>query len=521
MIEPPSKRATPTTQPASTARALRRVLIANRGEIAVRIIRALHELGLEAVAVYSEADRSALHVRLADAAVPIGRGPSAESYLRTEAIIGAARAGRCDAIHPGYGFLSENPELAAATELAGLAFIGPPAAAIRRMGNKLEAHAIARAAGVPLIPSSDGALEDLATAQKIARAIGYPIMLKAAAGGGGKGMRVVADAEAMASAFDLVRGEARSAFGNDLVYIEKLVGSPRHVEIQVLADTHGNIVHLGERDCSIQRRHQKVIEETPSPVCNADLRAAMGTAAIALTRAVDYVNAATVEFLVDSERNFYFLEMNTRLQVEHPITEAVTGIDIVKQQLHIAAGGTLDIRQDQVHPRGAAMEFRIYAEDPTQNFLPSLGTIRRLRLPSGPGVRNDAGIYPGYAIPIYYDPMIAKLVVWGRDRQEARLRAVRALSEYLVVGVRTNLPFHRWVVEHERFVAGDTHTGFIAEQWNPARVHGRTDLEQVAMMAAAVAALGDRHRATGAPGGSGAAPQSRWRFQGRPGGSGV
>jgi acetyl-CoA carboxylase biotin carboxylase subunit len=503
-------------------RSIDKVLVANRGEIAVRIIRGLRELSIRSVAVFSEADRLALHVRLADEAVLIGPGPSSESYLRIDRVVEAARRSGAQAIHPGYGFLAENPALASATEEAGLVFIGPSASAIESMGNKLEAHGIAQRVGVPLIPSSDGAVSDATVAAEVARRIGFPVMLKAAAGGGGKGMRIVREPEELPSALGLVRGEAGSAFGDDQVYLERYIEKPHHVEIQILCDAHGNAIYLGERDCSVQRRHQKVVEETPAPLIDDATRRAMGEAAVALAREVGYVNAGTVEFLVDPEGRFYFLEMNTRLQVEHPVTEMVTGIDIVKEQLKIAAGEPLAIRQQDIVKRGASMEFRIYAEDPAMGFMPSLGVVRRLRLPSGPGIRNDPGIYPGYEIPIHYDPLIAKLVVWGTDREDARRRAQRALMEYLVVGVRTNLPFHRWLVAHPRFAAGEVDTGFIGEEWQAsAATTGSAGEEDVAMIAAAIQALEDRHRLTAGgdgAGGTGETDARRWRFQNRPGG---
>ena len=492
---------------------IRKVLIANRGEIAVRILRALRELGITSVAVFSDADRVGLHVRLADEAVPIGPAPSNESYLRIDRIIAAARATGAEAIHPGYGFLAENPAFARAVVRAGLVFIGPSASTIELMGNKLEARAIAARLGVPVVPGSP-ALADPAGARAAAERIGYPVMLKAAAGGGGKGMRIVRGPEDLERALALTRGEAASAFGDDQIYMEKLIERPHHVEIQVLCDAHGGAVFLGERDCSIQRRHQKVVEETPSPFIDPPTREAMGKAALSIAQAAKYVNAGTVEFMVDETRSFYFLEMNTRLQVEHPVTEMVTGLDLVKEQIAIAEGRPLAVSQDKVAPRGAAIECRICAEDPERDFLPSLGNISRLRFPSGPGVRNDAGIYPGYEVPIYYDPLLAKLIVWGRNREEARRRLERALAEFLIEGVRTNLPFHRWIVRHPRFAAGDYHTGFIAEEWKR-KISGTGDEEEVAMIAAAVQALADRHRISAAPVVAAADGASRWRFRAR------
>jgi acetyl-CoA carboxylase biotin carboxylase subunit len=493
--------------------AIRKVLVANRGEIAVRIVRAVQELGLTAVAVYSTADRVGLSVRLADEAIAIGPAPSAESYLKIDRLIAAAREAGADAIHPGYGFLAENAAFAREVVRAGLIFIGPSASTMELMGNKLAARTTAQQHGVPLVPGSP-AVSSLSSALAAAETLGYPVMLKAAAGGGGKGTRIVRRPEELERALNLTRGEAASAFGDDEVYLEKLIERPHHVEIQILRDQHGTGVYLGERDCSVQRRHQKLVEETPSPLIDPPTRAAMGKAALELAAAAGYVNAGTVEFIVDQNRNFYFLEMNTRLQVEHPVTEAVTGIDLVKEQIGIAEGKALTIAQDRVNARGAAIECRICAEDPARDFLPSVGQITRLRLPSGPGVRNDAGIYPGYEVPIYYDSLLAKLIVWGRNREEARLRLDRALGEYVIEGIRTNLSFHRWIVNHPRFVAGDVDTGFIGEEWR-GQVPGAQAEERVAMIAAAVQTEEDRRRTATAPARAGAAGggAGRWRFQ--------
>jgi len=493
---------------------IRKVLIANRGEIAVRIVRALRELGVTSVAVFSAPDRVGLHVRLADEAVPIGPAPASESYLKIDRLIEAARATGADAIHPGYGFLAENAAFAREVDRHGLTFIGPGAAAIELMGNKIEARGTAAKIGVPLIPASPP-LGDARGAQAAASQIGYPVMLKAAAGGGGKGMRIVRSPEELERALALTRGEAASAFGNDQVYLEKLIDRARHVEIQILCDAHGGAVSLGERDCSLQRRHQKLVEETPSPAIDAATRTAMSAAALAIARAAGYVNAGTVEFVVDEARNFYFLEMNTRLQVEHPVTEMVTGIDLVKEQIAIAEGRPLAIDQDKVHPRGVAIECRICAEDPDHDFLPAVGKISRLRLPSGPGIRNDAGIYPGIEVSIYYDPLLAKLIAWGRNRDEACRRLSRALAEYQIEGVRTNLSFHRWAIGHPRFASGEVHTGFIAEEWRNQTPVSAGE-EEVAMIAAAIQALDDRRRteATRVSNPAGEAA-SRWRFQTR------
>ncbi len=495
------------------AMAIRKVLVANRGEIAVRIVRALRELGIGSVAVFSAPDRVGLHVRLADEAIPIGPAPASESYLRIDRLIEAARSTGADAIHPGYGVLAENPAFARAVTRARLTFIGPPAKAMQQMGNKLEARAVAARLAVPVVPGS-AVVADVRRAREAAAKLGYPVMLKAAAGGGGKGMRIARSPRELESALPLTRGEAASAFGDDRIYLEKLIEHPHHVEIQILCDARGGAIALGERDCSLQRRHQKLVEETPSPFIDNPTRTAMSQAALAIAREVGYVNAGTVEFIVDRKRRFYFLEMNTRLQVEHPVTEMVTGIDLVKEQIAIAEGRPLSMSQDKVHPRGAAIECRICAEDPARDFLPAVGKISRLRLPSGPGIRNDAGIYPGLEVSIFYDPLLAKLVAWGRNREEARRRLEQALSEYQIEGVRTNLPFHRWVFRHPRFIRGEIDTGFIAEEWRSEALAGRDD-EETAMIATAIQAYEDRTRpANRSPvvDGNGV---SRWRFQSR------
>jgi acetyl-CoA carboxylase biotin carboxylase subunit len=440
----------------------RKILIANRGEIAVRIIRACRELNARAVAVHSDADAAALHVRLADEAYHIGASPSSESYLRIERIVEVARACGADAVHPGYGFLAENAEFARACADAGIVFIGPPPAAMELMGSKTNARRAAIAAGAPVVPGTTEPLQSVEDARETAARFGYPVMLKAAAGGGGKGMRLVAREDDLKSAFETAQSEAQSAFGDSSVYLEKAVERPRHIEIQIFADSHGNFVHLGERECSIQRRHQKVIEECPSPINDTALRAAMGEAAIKVARAADYVGAGTVEFLVsDVTRDFYFLEMNTRLQVEHPVTELVTGFDLVREQINVADGQSLSFTQDDVEWRGHAIECRVYAEDPEQNFMPSPGRITRLRLPQGPGVRDDGGVYASAEVSIYYDPMISKLAAWGRTRAEAIDRLRRALDEYEVGGIRTTLPFFREIVRDQEFIEGRLDTGFI------------------------------------------------------------
>ena len=439
-----------------------KILIANRGEIACRIVRACREMRIGTVSVYSEADKDALHVRMADEAYPIGPPPSAESYLRGDKIIAAAKLAGVEAIHPGYGFLSENAEFVRLANAAGITFIGPPPEAMESMGGKIEARKIAIEAGVPVVPGTTEPLGSFDDAKKVAGEIGYPIMLKAAAGGGGKGMRLVAAEEELRSALETAQSEARASFGDDAVYIEKAVVRPRHIEIQVFYDSHGNHVHLGERECSIQRRHQKVIEEAPSPINSTELRAKMGAAAVKIAEAVNYVGAGTVEFLVsDVDRSFYFLEMNTRLQVEHPVTELVTGIDLVREQIRVAAGEKLSFTQDNVSLTGHAIECRIYAEDPENNFMPSPGRITRLRVPHGPGVRDDGGVYEGAEVSIYYDPMISKFATYGRDRAEAIDRMRRALAEYEIGGIKTTLQFFRNVMEDAEFAAGDLDTGFI------------------------------------------------------------
>jgi len=438
-----------------------KVLVANRGEIAVRIIRACRELGLGTVAVFSEVDREAPHVLMADEAYPIGPAPAAESYLAIERIVRVAKAAGADAVHPGYGFLAENAAFAEACAEAGLTFVGPPPAAIRAMGDKTAARRLARQLGVPTVP---GTLEPVTSdeeALRVARELGFPIMIKAALGGGGKGMRLVRRAEELGPGLRLARAEAGSAFGDASIYLERAIPEPRHIEVQVMADAHGHVVHLGERECSIQRRHQKLVEECPSPVADAVMRERLGEAACRVARAAGYVNAGTVEFLVDAERSVYFLEMNTRLQVEHPVTELVTGLDLVRDQLRIAAGEPLGYTQGDIRWQGAAIECRINAEDPFAGWLPSPGTITGLRVPAGPWVREDSGIYEGYTVPRYYDTLLAKLVVWGADRSAAIDRMARALAEYRIVGVRTTIPILERIVSHADFRAGRLSTGFL------------------------------------------------------------
>jgi len=431
-----------------------KVLVANRGEIALRVIRACRELGVRTVAVYSEADARAPHVREADEAVLLGPAPSSESYLKGDAIIAAAKATGAEAIHPGYGFLSEREWFARAVRDAGLVWIGPPAEAIAAMGSKTAARELAIAAGTPVVPGTTTALRDADEAAEIADRFGYPVLLKAAAGGGGKGMRVVQRREELAGALQSAQREARNAFGDDAVYVEKYIAGPRHVEIQVLGDSHGTMLHLGERECSVQRRHQKMIEEAPSVAVSPELRARMGAAAVAAARAAGYVNAGTCEFLLDAAGDFYFLEMNTRIQVEHPVTELVTGVDLVQWQLRIAAGERLPFTQEELTPRGWAMECRITSEDPANGFLPSTGRVQFLHVPGGPGVRWDSGIEAGSEITLHYDPMLAKLIVWGADRRQAIERMHRALLELTIDGVDTSRDFHLRMMENDDFRRG-------------------------------------------------------------------
>jgi acetyl-CoA carboxylase biotin carboxylase subunit len=447
--------------------AISKVLIANRGEIALRIILACKELGLKTVAVHSEADRDSLHVRYADDDVCIGPAPSRQSYLSISSIIAAAEITGADAIHPGYGFLSENAHFAEIASECGLTFIGPSPRSIRLMGDKAVARDTAKAAGVPILPGSDGPVRTFEEALDVARSIGFPVILKASAGGGGRGMRICGDEVGLASAFDTARSEAERAFGSADVYIEKYLEHPRHIEMQVFGDTHGRIVALGERECSIQRRHQKLIEESPSPAMTPELRREMSEAAVSLCRAVDYVNAGTIEFLFQDGR-FYFMEMNTRIQVEHPVTEEVTGIDLVKEQIRVADGHPLSVPQGEFRLRGHAMEFRINAEDPV-TFAPNPGKIREFHIPGGPGVRVDTAAYRDYVVPPHYDSMIAKLIVRGKDRAEVLARGRRALEQFVIEGVKTTIPLHRGILSNERFISGDFSTRFMESYTPPGR----------------------------------------------------
>ncbi|HEX9698105.1 MAG TPA: acetyl-CoA carboxylase biotin carboxylase subunit [Acidobacteriota bacterium] len=476
---------------------IQRILVANRGEIAVRIIRACRELGIESVAVFSEVDREALHVRFADRALPIGPAPAAESYLDIDRVLEAARRSGADALHPGYGFLSENPELARRCAAAGLTFIGPTAECMALVGDKAAARQTAVDAGVPVVPGTPDPVADAGAARRAAADLGYPVMLKAAAGGGGKGMRLVGSESELASAFAMAGGEARSAFGDDRIYIEKAIVQPRHVEIQILADVHGNRIHLGERECTLQRRHQKVLEEAPSPVVDAALRERMGEAALAVAASAGYSNAGTVEFLLDAERDFFFIEVNARLQVEHPVTEMLTGVDLVAEQIALAQGERLSLRQQDVELRGHAIECRIYAEDPDNDFAPSPGVVEAVRIPAGPGVRDDSCLFEGYEVPIHYDPLVGKLIAWGVDRPAAIRRMRRALGEYKVRGIATTIPLHQRVLADDDFAAGRFDTGYLDRLLRSARDAGRG-------AAAAEAGAGPEPAAAGAaaePGG--------------------
>jgi len=470
----------------------KKILIANRGEIAVRIIRACRELGIATVAVYSDADRNALHVMLADEAYHIGSSKPSESYLVGENVIAAAKKSGAQAIHPGFGFLSENDSFAELCQKEGVVFIGPSPESIRLMGDKVTARKIAREANVPLVPGSEGAVSDV-EASRVAKKIGYPVMIKASAGGGGKGMRLVNSKEEFKSSLRMARSEAFSSFGDDSVFIEKFIQKPRHVEIQVLGDKHGNLLHLFERECSIQRRHQKVIEEAPSGFISAETRKNMCEVALRIAKAVDYFGAGTVEFIMDQEENFYFLEMNTRVQVEHPVTEMITGIDIVKWMIRIASGEKLPFKQSAIKMKGHALECRVYAEDPATNFLPSPGTLQYVRAPGGPGVRDDSSVYSGCEITSFYDPMLSKLVVWGDCREDAVNRMLSALREYVVLGVRTNLGFLIRMMRDSEFRKAQIDTGFI-ERHPELLVPEEFDPELI-LMAAAVAMSGGSNQA--------------------------
>jgi acetyl-CoA carboxylase, biotin carboxylase subunit len=476
----------------------RKILVANRGEIAVRVIRACREMGIASVAVYSDVDRASLHVRKADEAYPIGRAAAAESYLNTPKILEAAKRSGADAIHPGYGFLSENPRFAAACTEAGVTFIGPTAAAMGKMGSKTRARQTMEKSGIPFVPGTSHALKSIREAEQVAAQIGYPIMLKAAAGGGGKGMRLVHTREEMKSALEAAQSEAERAFGDGEVYLEKAIPNPRHIEVQVLADEHGKTVYLGERECSIQRRHQKVLEEAPSSFVDEALRQRMGEVAVRVAKAVNYTNAGTVEFLVDENKNFYFLEMNTRLQVEHPVTELVTGLDLVHLQIRIAAGERLPFVQDDIRLRGHAIQCRIYAEDPDNNYFPSPGKITLLLAPSGPGIRRDSGMYEGWTVPTDYDPLLAKLIGYGGDRPQAISRLRRALYEYFVGGIKTNISLFRRILEDHNFQSGQVDTGYLDRLLHSRNPDVPAEHGSIAAIAAGVFAFLDSFGATGA-----------------------
>jgi acetyl-CoA carboxylase biotin carboxylase subunit len=500
----------------------KKILIANRGEIAVRVIRACHEMGIAAVAVYSEVDRAALHVRKADEAYAIGAAAAAESYLNIGKILEVARQSGAEAIHPGYGFLSENARFAQACADAGVKFIGPTPAAMEAMGSKTRARQAMERAGIPTVPGTLRGLESVEQAEEVAARIGYPVMLKAAAGGGGKGMRLVHSPDQLKSSLEAARSEAEHSFGDSEVYIEKAIVTPRHIEMQILADEHGHTLYLGERECSLQRRHQKVLEEAPSPIVDAEMRRRMGEIAVRVAQAANYTNAGTVEFLVDQQKNFYFLEMNTRLQVEHPVTELVTGLDLVQLQIRIAAGETLPLRQEDVSIRGHAMECRIYAEDPDNNYFPSPGRITLLLAPSGPGIRRDSGMYEGWTVPMDYDPLLAKLIGYGSDREQAIARLTRALGEYFVGGIKTNISLFRRILSDSDFRAAKLDTGFLDRMLMQKKVDQPVDSQaaQVAAIAAGIFAVlgvsataaGERANVTS---GGMAAADSGWKTAGR------
>jgi acetyl-CoA carboxylase biotin carboxylase subunit len=498
----------------------KKILIANRGEIAVRILRACRELGIRSVSVFSDVDRKSLHVRLADEAYGIGPAPSRESYLRIDKLMDVARRAGCDAVHPGYGFLAENAALPRACKQAGITFIGPPAEAIEALGSKTQARQLARRVEVPTVPGTNEPTEKLA-ARALAECMGYPVLLKAVAGGGGKGMRLVSSDGEFESAFRDAASEAMNAFGDERLYLEKYLERPRHIEIQILADAQGRVVSLGERECSVQRRHQKVLEEAPSPVVTPELRKKMSEAAVRLARAGGYVNAGTMEFLVDQHLNFYFLEVNARLQVEHPVTEQVTGLDLVKLQIAIAAGHRLPFAWETITPRGHAMEVRLYAEDPENNFFPSPGKILSRQVPSGPGIRLDEGVYEGWTVPNDYDPLLGKLIAWGNSREETVRRLRRALDEYTITGIRTNAGLFRRILREPEFLRGEIHTGWIAELLRGGRSASDRGEEadlNAARDAAAIAAAIWQSRQSAGPASAGSCPKetsSRWKREGR------
>jgi len=497
------------------ARPIRKILVANRGEIAIRICRTIREMGLASVAIYSEADQDAAHLFAADEAFPVGPATAAQSYLNAERVLDAARKSGADAVHPGYGFFSESASFAEQVRALGLTWIGPSPEAIRSLGDKLSARALALEARVPVLPGTEKPVSGIEELRRAADRIGYPVVLKAAAGGGGKGMRRVNSADEFEQALRLTQGEAQSAFGDDRIYLERWLEKPRHIEVQLLGDIHGDVVALGERDCSIQRRHQKLVEETPSPALDDARRAELWGLAVTVARAGGYSNAGTAEFLMDQTGKFYFLEVNARLQVEHPVSEMVLGIDLVREQIRLAAGERLGWSKEDVRPRGVAIEFRIYAEDPEAGFLPQAGTVRRLELPQGPGVRCDVGVRAGGAVPFHYDPLIGKIIVWGDTREHALARASRALGEFVLTGIPNTLPFHRWLLEQEAFRSGTYDTAFLAQEFKSAkRGHSGRDEEDAVILAALCAQASPRgRRVAGTPAASrnGDADRSRWR----------
>jgi acetyl-CoA carboxylase biotin carboxylase subunit len=466
---------------------MKKILVANRGEIALRVMRTCRDMGIKTVAVFSEADRKAPFVTYADEAVCIGPPESAKSYLNADKIIEVAKQLHVDGIHPGYGFLSENAAFSAQVKKAGIIFIGPSSEAIKMMGDKLSAKHAAKKHNIPMVPGSDGAITDTKEAIEVAKKVGLPILIIASAGGGGKGMRVVEKMELLEEQLKMASSEAKSAFGDGAVFIERYVKSPRHIEIQVMGDNHGNAVYLFERECSVQRRHQKVIEEAPSCVLTPKIRKEMGECAVRIAKACDYSGAGTVEFLLDENLNFYFLEMNTRLQVEHPVTEMITGIDLVKEQINVARGNKLSFKQEDLEMRGHAIEVRVYAEDPANNFLPDIGTLRVYNPPKGPGVRVDDGFEEGMEIPIYYDSMISKLITYGASREEAIQRMIRAIDEYKISGVETTLEFCKFVMQHDAFVSGKFDTHFVAQYFKPEMLRASPDNEERTMLAALAA----------------------------------
>lgn len=490
----------------------KKILVANRGEIAVRVLRACREMNISSVTVYSDADRAALHTQYADEIYHIGAAPATESYLLIDRIIDVAKQSKAEAIHPGYGFLAENVAFARACENAGIAFIGPTSAAIELLGDKIASKETMSKAGIPVIPGSDGCITDGERGNAIAKEIGFPVLIKAAGGGGGKGMRVVRKPDELEGSMKQAMSEAQSAFGNPTIFIEKFLEAPRHIEFQILADTHGNVVHLFERECSVQRRHQKLIEESPSAIMTPELRSKMGIAAVKAVQVSNYTNAGTVEFMVDQNKNFYFLEMNTRLQVEHPVTELITGIDIVHEQFKIASGETMSLLQKDITMRGSSIECRISAEDPENNFAPSTGTIKRYVPPGGIGVRVDEGVYEGFTVPIYYDPLIAKLLVWAPTRDMAIDRMKRALTEYVIQGIKTSIPFHSLVMRNVRFLKGDYDTTFID------KVLGKVQYEKIYHEIAAITSVIQQlsqERQVSKKGTSGGARMNAWKMAGR------